>query len=134
MDVKSSAALNAQLVLNNRRGRRECPIRRRRCNNDQIDVVWREPSFLKGDLRRFYSNVGSEFTVSRDVPTLDSGTLGDPLVVSVHHLGQIVIGENFLGQIPADAAYNRPVLCLITFHVTPPLQLCFQVMLRQRTL
>ncbi len=53
--------------------------------------------------------IGRLLALGSHVAALDAGALADPLVAGVHHLGEIVIGDDFRRQIRAAAEHTERV-------------------------
>ena len=69
---------------------------------------------LESALRRLERKMGREFAVGCDMTLANAGTLLDPLVGSVHLLGEVGIGDQPGRQVGTAALNDR------TYHAPPP--------------
>ncbi len=94
LDIEGDPAGDAELGLHLRGRRRERVVRRRRADNDQINVhggnIGRRQSAVGGA----YREVGGEFTVGGDVSLADAGARDDPLIRGLDPLRELGVGDD----------------------------------------
>src|SRR5205814_3703140 len=78
-------------------------VARGRADHDQIDLLRLSARPVQRLLRGSESEVRRGLRLVDDVPFVDSGALDDPLVGRVDHLLEILVGEDPLRRVGADA-------------------------------
>jgi hypothetical protein len=90
--IKCRTTVNIQFVLQQAGGTREYAIRCRGRNDDQIDIIRADAGCLHGIACSLFTQITGRLIVASNMPFLDTGTIGDPLVGGVDHLLKVGIG------------------------------------------
>ena len=86
--------MNAEFFLNDGGDVREDQVGARRADNDQINILGRDPGALNRIFCCLDAQVGSQLVFSRHMTTFDTGTRANPFVTRIYHLFQIRIGHD----------------------------------------
>jgi len=83
---------------------------------DKVDFLGVYTRHFNGTLGCMKCQIAGSFVFGRDMAFANAGAGDDPIVGGIHHLRQIVVGQNFFRQITAgagDAGINHavPSLC-----------------------
>ena len=90
LDIEGGAVVHAELLLDDRGGRREGHVGRRRRDDDQVDVVVRHAGIRPAPCAgRVHGEIGGVLALGGDVALPDAGALHDPLVGGVDHLATV---------------------------------------------
>ena len=111
LQVEGKTLGHAKRRLNGGCCRRERKVWRGGCEHDEIDIAGIEARVVQGIARRGKGEIRGLFALRRNVARLDAGPLGDPLVVGVHHAGEIGIRQDFAGKIRTTANYYGSGFC-----------------------
>src|SRR5690606_15773992 len=103
LQVEGGTTGQAERRLHGHRGGGKCVVGGRRRKHDEIDVPGIDLGILEGGPGGNDREIRGGLAVGGDAPLADPGTLDDPLVARVDHLGEFVIGENAFGQVCAAA-------------------------------
>ncbi len=98
---------DAEPGLDGNRRRRKGVVGRRGGEHDQVDVGGIEARVGERRARGVQADVGRELAGRRYVALADAGALHDPLVGSIDHARQLVIGEDPLRQVAAATHDDR---------------------------
>src|SRR5262249_54732159 len=99
-----------QLRLQEARGARKNEIRRRRRDDDQVEVRRGDAGRLERLAARFEREVAGGLRFVRDVALADARSLADPFVARIELLRQVVVGDDPRRQIaagPGDARMDQ---------------------------
>ena len=99
----------AEFVLDGCRRRRHGAVGRRGREDEQIDVGGVDAGHLECSAARLDRQTGGGST---DVAFADAGAFDDPVVVGVHRLREVVVGDDAIGQggsPPGDHRATRAV-------------------------
>jgi hypothetical protein len=99
LHVEGGALVDAEAELDLAGAGREGEVGRRGGADHEVDVGRGEPRMIERRARGADAEHRGVSCLGRDVALLDAGTLHDPLVRRVDHLGQGRIGEDALGQL-----------------------------------
>ena len=102
-DVEAGRFCRADLRLNKAGGRGKHHVRRGRGDEDQIDFISCDPRLFHCGERGLGAHIAGVFVVRGDAALLDAGAGGDPLVIGLDDLGEIVVRENFFRHVAAGA-------------------------------
>ena len=69
---------------------------------DQIQLLRRGPRVLQGPLGRLHAHIGVALPGAHP-PFPNAHPLGDPFVRGVHHVGKVLVGDDFFRQKAAGA-------------------------------
>jgi hypothetical protein len=72
---------------------REKHVGRHGAHNDGFNIGWLDSAFGKRLASSLGRNVGCGYTFVNDVPLANAGALNDPLVGSLYHFFEILIGK-----------------------------------------
>src|SRR4029453_16274702 len=97
---------DAEAALNAHGGSGKGPVRRGGRAHHEIDIDRIDAGAHEGLARSGNAEVGGQLAVLGDVALLDAGALLDPRIAGVDAARQIVIGDDALWQMGADAAYH----------------------------
>ena len=100
---RQAALLGADLGLDETGGRGKNHVGRGGRDQDEIDLVAGDAGLLHRGERGFRAHVAGEFVVRRDPAFLDPGASGDPLVVGLDDLREVVVRQDSLRHITAGA-------------------------------
>ena len=102
-DVETGRSFRADLCLNKAGGGGKHHVGRGGGDEDEIDFIARDAGLFHRGERGFGAHVAGVFVVRGDAALLDAGAGGDPLVIGLDDLGEIVVGENFFRHVAAGA-------------------------------
>ena len=105
--VVAPGARRANLVLHQARRARKQHVGRRRADDDEVDVVGREPGAFDRLLGGFGGQVGRRDARLDDVPLTNASALQDPFVAGLDHLFEIGVGEHFRRHIGGETGDAR---------------------------
>ena len=103
LHVERGAPLHAEPRLHLGRGRREGVVGGRGREHDQIEIAAAHAGAAERPLRGADGQIRGQLAVGGDPALADAGALADPLVGGIEPGGQLVIGDDPLGQIGAAA-------------------------------
>ena len=101
LHVEGRAMGDAKLGLDGHGGGGKGLVGGRGGQDDEVDVLGREPRVVERRARRDGAHGRGELAVGGDPPLLDAGPLGDPAIGGVDHLGEVGIGHDPRRQVPA---------------------------------
>ena len=105
--IETHGVIRIDRCLNARTQYREKYIWRCGCHDDQSDLHRVDAGICDSAFRRFDRHaLGGIFLRIGDVALLDPGALGDPCIVRINDLRQIVVRHNSIRQIAANT--NHP--------------------------
>ena len=102
-NIEAGRILRSDLCLYETGGRGKDHVRRRRGHEDEVDFLAGNPGLFHGCEGRLCPHVAGVFVGGGDPPFLDPGTAGDPLVVGIDQLGEVIIGQPSLRNVTARA-------------------------------
>ena len=102
-DVEASRSFRADLRLDKAGGGGKYHVGCGRGDEDEIDFIARDAGLFHRGKRGLGAHVAGVFIVRGDAAFLDPGAGGDPLVVGLDDLGEIVVRENFFRHVAAGA-------------------------------
>ncbi len=97
-------ALGTEGVLDERRGRGDQAVRRRRGEEDRVDRAWLDVGPVERGPR---GGKAERRGAAADTSLPDAGPLGDPLVGRVQGARQLVVGHHPVGQPHAPAGHSE---------------------------
>src|SRR5262245_1825419 len=102
-DVEAGRSFRPDLGLNEAGRRRKYHVWRGGGDEDEIDLVARNAGLFHRGKGCFCPHVARIFIVRSDAALLDTGAGGDPLIISLDHLGKVVVRENFFRHVATGA-------------------------------
>ena len=102
-DVEAGRFGRADLRLHKAGGRGKDHVGRGRGDEDQIDFIAGDSGLFHRGERGFGAHIAGVFVLRGDAAFLDAGAGGDPLVIGLDDLREIVVGENFFRHVTAGA-------------------------------
>src|SRR5262245_20734590 len=106
--VDRAGAPAAETMLQDVGGGGEEHVGRGRAHDDEVDVLGHEVRVLERLLRRPEREIGGGLALVDDVALADARPLHDPLVVGVHHLLEVGVGQDALRGVRPHADDLRP--------------------------
>ena len=100
---RQAALCRPDLCLNKAGRRGKYHVGRGRGDEDEIDFIARDAGLFHRGKRGFGAHVAGVFIVRGDAALLDAGAGGDPLVIGLDDLGEVVVRENFFRHVAAGA-------------------------------
>ena len=107
-DVKSPRVLAAEFVLHHAGCGGKEHVGSHRPNHYAFDIIGCNSATLQRLARRMASEIRGSRSLIGDMALLDAGAFSDPLITSVDHLFQILIGKQAGWNIGPEGAYFRP--------------------------
>jgi len=105
---RRTVAARAQLVLHERRGRRQWHVGGDRGDDDQIEIRRAQARGLERARRRLGRHVAGRLTLRRHVTLTNARALGDPGVRGLDDLLELEVGEDAFGDVVSRAQNARP--------------------------
>ena len=102
-DIEAGGIDEAELRLDKAGGGGHRGIRRDGGDDEEVDLLGVHASVFERSLSRLGRHVGTGFISGGDMAFTDARAGGDPFVIGVDNLRQVVVGEDFLGNPCADS-------------------------------
>ncbi|ENN85877.1 hypothetical protein RHSP_17726 [Rhizobium freirei PRF 81] len=106
LNIEGKAVMHAEPVLNIDRGCRKGVVRRRRRDDDQIEIVGRHPGIGKSSPCRLFAQRGRGLAFAGYITLTDTGALDNPVIAGVDNLFHLGIGHDALGERRPKSANN----------------------------
>ena len=107
LHVERRTTCNPELRLKDACRAGKYDVRRRRCDNDEVDIRRIHACRMQRPLRCGQCEVAGQLAFRGDMPAADAGAGSNPFIRGIDRARQIVVGHDFFRQITSRTDYAR---------------------------